>query len=215
MRLLALFLSLLIALPCWAPPMTMNVPYEQWREKTVLTLMVFLHENRRNSIRVKLADGTFKFFLVSKSLLGQIADCAYMAAELNPHWGNCQEEVAGKLICVSWVESGFDAACINMNNRFGTVDVGWMQVNSCNWQDSGGGCAWETFCSKQKLNPKNLSLLWNLRTNMMFAAYLNELFIKHKQRTYSYGKKPVDLVLYSRLMEIVTFHPSVMEMAKK
>lgn len=172
--------------------------------------MTFLKENRRNSIRFKLADGTFKFFLVSKESVGQIADCAYLAAELNPSWGHCQEEVAGKLICANWVESGMDAGCLNMNNRFGTVDVSWMQINSCNWQNDGNGCPWETFCEEKGLEPQKLAQLWSLKTNMMFAAWLNEGFIKHKKRTYSYGKKPIDLVLFNRLMEIVS-SPNIIE----
>lgn len=163
--------------------------------------MAFLQQNRRKYIRVKLSDASFKYVLISKVNIGRIADCAFLAAEMNPSWGHCQEEVAGKLICVNWVESGFDAECLNMANRFGTVDVSWMQINSCNWQ--GTGNSWDIFCHERGLDSKRLTMLWDLKTNMMFAAWLNERFIRGGKRTYSYGKKPIDLILYERLMEIV------------
>lgn len=185
--------------------MTMNVPYDQWRWNVIDITFKFLKENNVKTIRQKDPDGSFHRYPLNKKHLGRIADCAFIAAKLNPHWGNCQEEVAINIIGACWVESQFDEGCINIENRFGTMDAGPMQTNSCNWNTPTGNgvCGWEIFCSQQHLNPKKLAQLFDLKTSMMFAAWLNEIFIKNGQRTYSFGKKNNDLIFHQRLMEIV------------
>lgn len=124
-------------------------------------------------------------------------EAAWFASALNPSWGN-RYLVTIRLLCVDQGEGNFysRAVCVNKNN--GTVDVGECQVNSVHWW--GHKTTWQKFCHKYgfKDDPANL---FDVRINFMFAAYLNEMFIKHHERTYQFDNTSERKYIYGELLK--------------
>lgn len=122
---------------------------------------------------------------LSTEYLHQVVGYCYEAAVLNPSWGS-REETAIKLLGSIYNESGFVADSMNAKNRNKTIDVGILQINSVHWKaPHSKRTTFSNFCSAHKLR-KDMVTLWNPRTNILFAAYVNEMMCQQKLRSYNY-----------------------------
>lgn len=137
---------------------------------------------------------------LTESLCVEIYDSAWLASRHNPAWGP-RELVAIKLICVQPKESWFNRKAVNVNKN-GTIDVGVMQINSCNWFYSGW---WEKFCEGEKYNKKRESLLFSRYFNVEYAAWLNERFKKNGIREYQYYSTKEQKELYDAILNSLGF----------
>jgi len=158
----------------------------------------FLGSNCERKAYRTSQDGQKSVVHITKSQVHEVVLAAWQAAPLNPGWGS-RRTTTIKLVSAAYRETRFvfDAVHVNKN---GTIDIGLMQINSCNWF-SGKGCKkWKRFCKSQKLKPKNIGALMDPYISMGYAAYLNQTFIKnhcHQYVFYGYRsqRKLYDLML--------------------
>ncbi len=131
------------------------------------------------------------------NLLVEVYDSAWLASKNNPTWGP-RILITCKLIVVQVKESpGFNRKALYVN-KDGSLDVGSMQINSCNWF---GSYWWERYCKKRKYKSNDFGLLFNRYFNLAYAAWLNERFIENRLKQYRYYEKPEQKELYDSLIK--------------
>ena len=107
-----------------------------------------------------------------------------------------------KWVCVYVGESNFDFRCVNSHlNVDWSLDAGLAQVNSVHWMGVGEKSMWGRFCVARGYDWKKASTIMNPRANALFAATLNEHFIKTNQWTYKYDNSERRKKLYAHLLD--------------
>lgn len=151
---------------------------------------------------------------IDREQVKKSVECIWEASKLNPSWGS-REQVTVKFVVADYGESGFKPETINYHNKYKSVDMGELEINSVHWLSvKGKKTEWERFCKENGLRPEQIAYLFDTRINTMFAAHLNEIFCKYHQRTYSYSGRWDKDLMYQILVKDIDDVPQT-EVAEK
>lgn len=176
-----------------------TAPKVTWSESVTSFLYKCLKKQNELFItRVDKKTGKKYVFEITHEYLHEIVLDSIHAARYNPRWGP-RNLVAVKLLVVGFGESCLDPTAMRLNTN-GSLDMGLMQVNSCNWFGPEKSSVWFKFCTREGYNPYNMRLFWNPRVNMAFAATLNEIFVRYGQKSYKYYGSERQRKLYTSLI---------------
>ena len=191
---LFIVLALLLASPAGSTDQSQT----KWLDVITDQTWEFLGRNsERVSVR-KDPDGHKTIYHLSKNDIKKVVYGAWEAAPLNPGWGN-RRLTTIRLISAAYRESRFDFKAVRLTNKNGTIDLGLMQINSCNWFSGKGRSKWRRFCKRFHKNPNNLKLLFDPFFSMKYAAYLNQSFIKYHHKTLVFSRCKSQKKLYEKL----------------
>lgn len=103
----------------------------------------------------------------------------------------------------SYGESYFKPDAINYKNKYGTLDVGIEQINSCHWCYAAKVTDWMEFCNEYGYDPTRLAQLMDPKINLKFAAWINEITMKRHLASYHFADKPGKKKLYFELLAVI------------